>query len=67
MRRFTAADTKLFNELWAGTLFDLIHAIDMERPEWEGHEQAALVVMVIEELARRYGIIEDDEERPTPS
>lgn len=62
MRRFTAADVELFHELWAGTLFDLIHAVDKKRPEWRGDEQAALVFMVIEELARRYGIIEGDEE-----
>jgi hypothetical protein len=65
MRRFTAADVELFHELWAGMLFDLIHAVDTKRPEWEEREQAALVFMVIEELARRYGIIEDDEERAT--
>lgn len=62
MRRFTAADTKLFNELWAGTLFDLIHTVDKRRPKWEGADQCALIYMVIEELARRYGIIADDEE-----
>lgn len=59
MRRFTAADTKLFNELWAGTLFDLIHTVDKKRPRWEGDDQSALVYMVIEELARRYGIVAD--------
>jgi hypothetical protein len=67
MRRFTAADMELFHELWAGTLFDLIHAVGKKRPEWGGDEQAALVFMVIEELARRYGIIEGDEERPISS
>jgi hypothetical protein len=67
MRRFDAADTELFHELWAGTLFDLIHAVDTQRPEWGEREQAALVFMVIEELARRYGIIEGDEERPISS
>jgi hypothetical protein len=61
MRRFTAADTELFHELWAGTLFDLIHAVGGKRPGWEGDDQSALVYMVIEELARRYGIVEDDE------
>jgi hypothetical protein len=65
MRRFTAAEEKLFHELWAGALFDLLHAVDTQRPEWEDDEQAALVAMVIEGLARRYGVIEDDEERPT--
>ena len=53
------ADTKLFNELWAGTLFDLIHAVDTKCPEWEEDEQSALVYMVIDELARRYGVIGD--------
>jgi hypothetical protein len=62
MRKFTAADTELFHELWAGALFDLIHAVDTKRPEWGEGEQADLVFMVIEELARRYGIIEDGEE-----
>jgi hypothetical protein len=65
MRKFTAADTELFHELWAGALFDLIHAVGKKRPEWGGDEQAALVFMVIEELARRYGIIEGAEERAT--
>ena len=63
MRRFTAADEELFHELWAGTLFDITHAVLTKRPEWGEREQTALVFMVIEELARRYGVIEDDEER----
>ena len=61
MREFGAADTKLFHELWAGTLFDLVHAVDEQRPEWAGDDRSALVYMVIEELARRYGIVEDEQ------
>jgi hypothetical protein len=57
MRKLTAADLELFHELWAGTLFDLIHAVGEKRPEWDGDEQATLVAMVIEELAR---IVEED-------
>jgi hypothetical protein len=60
MRKFTAADVEVFHELWAGTLFDLIHAVDERRPDWEDGDRAALTVMVIEELARRYGIIGDE-------
>jgi hypothetical protein len=60
MRKFTAADVELFHELWAGMLFDLIHAVDTKRPDWEDGDRAALTVMVIEELARRYGIIAED-------
>ena len=60
MRKFTAADERVFHELWAGALFDLIHAVEEKRPGWDGDEQGALIVMVIEELARRYGIVGDD-------
>jgi hypothetical protein len=61
MRKLTAADEELFRELWAGALFDLIHAVEKKRPGWDGDERGGLIVMVIEELARRYGIVAEDE------
>jgi hypothetical protein len=61
-REFSEADTDLLNELWAGALFDIIQKVSTERPDWNESEQNALVYMVIEVLAERYGIIESDED-----
>jgi hypothetical protein len=61
-REFNDADTKLLNELWAGTLFDIIHKVTTARPDWDDDEKNALIYMVIEILAERYGIIQGDEE-----
>ena len=62
MRELTTADTKLFHELWAGTLFDIIHKVMTKRPKWDKDDQNAMVYMVIEQLAIRYGVIEGDED-----
>jgi hypothetical protein len=59
-----AEDEQLFNELWAGTLFDIIHKVVTARPDWDDGEHIALIYRVIEKLAEEYGVIdikEDDE------
>lgn len=61
-REFTEADTQLFSELWAGMLFDIIHKVKTERPDWSDDEQNALIYMTIKMLAERYGIIDGDED-----
>jgi hypothetical protein len=61
-REFTEADDKLFNELWAGTLFDIIHKVMTARPDWDKADQNALIYMVIETLAEEYGVIESDKD-----
>jgi hypothetical protein len=64
-REFTEADTELFNKLWAGTLFNIIHKVMISRPDWDKDEQTALIYMVIEMLAQRWGVIESDEDDET--
>jgi hypothetical protein len=65
IREFSEADTELFNELWAGTLFDIINQVMTKRPDWDKDEQNALVYMIIKQLAERYGVIESDEDDGT--
>lgn len=62
MREFTEADTKVFNELWAGAAFDIQAAVLDKCKDWAPDEQKAMVYMIIEQLAKRYGIIEGDED-----
>jgi hypothetical protein len=61
-RDFSDADMELFHELWAGTLFDIIHKVTTERPNWDEDEQNALIYMAIEALAEEWGVIEGDED-----
>ena len=61
-RELTDADVQLMYEIWAGVLFDIIHKVMTERPDWNKDEQGALVYSVIATLAERYGIIDEDDE-----
>jgi hypothetical protein len=58
-REFSDADADVFNELWAGALFDIILSVFDKCKDWEKDDQSAMIYMIIEQLAERYGIVED--------
>ena len=60
-REFSNADSELYHELWAGALFDIINSVFEKCADWEKEDQNAMVYMIIETLAERYGVIEGDE------
>lgn len=61
-REFSDADEELFHKLWAGALFDIISSVFEKCKDWEKDDQNAMIYMVIEQLAERYGIVESDED-----
>ena len=56
-REFSDADLELYHELWAGALFDIINSVFEKCADWEKEDQNAMVYMIIETLAERYGLL----------
>lgn len=61
-REFSEEDATLFNELWAGALFDIIAAVLKRCSDWEGPDQEAMIAMIIQQLAEHYGLVEAEVE-----
>ena len=59
-RAFSGADADLFNELWAGALFDIISSVLDRCEDWEKDDQDAMICMIVRRLAERYGLIEGE-------
>jgi hypothetical protein len=61
-RKLSDTDVDLFNELWAGAYFDIISAVIDKWPDWDAKDQAAMIHMVVQALAVRAGVVEDDDD-----
>ena len=62
MEEFYRRETAIFNDLWAGAAFHIINAVLKKCPDWSETDRNAMVHMIVAQLARRYGVIEDDED-----
>ena len=58
---FGEAETALFNELVAGAIFDIIHAVHTSCVGWDNKAQIVMMEMIVQEIAIQWGLIDAPE------
>ena len=52
---------EFFNKAWLGAYFDIMAGVLERFPDWSEEDQQAMVYMIVQQLAMRVGVVEDDE------